>query len=98
MKYAIVKDEVVTNLVVWDGVSPITVDGELILATDDAWIGGSYTDGAFVARVPTAEEIALQEEAEAKAEAMEALKASAISKLEALGLTEAEANLLAEGL
>ncbi|MEK9770602.1 MAG: hypothetical protein VW683_16960, partial [Betaproteobacteria bacterium] len=62
MKYAIVKDEVVTNLVEWDGVSPFTVDGQLILATDDAWIGGGYVNGAFVPQPPTpiAKEVFLQ--------------------------------------
>ena len=62
MKYAIVKDEVVTNLVEWDGVSPFTVDGQLILATDDAWIGGGYVNGAFVPQPPPviAKEVFLQ--------------------------------------
>ena len=88
-KYAIVKDNVVQNLVEWDGVSEFNVDGELIEASHDAWIGGAYTDGAFVPRPeepapePTEEELQL-----------EANKISARSKLEALGLTEAEINAL----
>lgn len=84
-KYAIVKDNVVQNLVEWDGVSEFNVDGELIEASHDAWIGGAYTDGAFVPRPvepapePTAEE--LQEQAD---------RQSALDKLTALGLTEQE--------
>jgi len=84
-KYAIVKDNVVQNLVEWDGVSEFNVDGELIEASHDAWIGGSYTDGAFVPRPvepapePTAEELQAQAD-----------RQSALDKLTALGLTEQE--------
>lgn len=88
-KYAVVKDNVVQNLVQWDGVSEFNVDGELIEASHDAWIGGSYTDGAFVPRPPepapepTAEQ--LQEQAD---------RQSALDKLTALGLTEQEIQAL----
>ena len=84
MKYAIVKDSLVTNIVEWDGESEYQVDGELIQADENAWIGGEY-NGSFVARPvepepePTAEEI--QKAAD---------KASANAKLKALGLTDAE--------
>jgi len=84
-KYAIVKDNVVQNLVEWDGVSEFNVDGELIEASHDAWIGGAYTDGAFVPRPvepapePTAEELQAQAD-----------RQSALDKLTALGLTEQE--------
>ena len=84
MKYAIVKDSLVTNLVEWDGSSEYQVDGELVQATDVAYVGGEY-NGSFVARPvepepePTAEE--LQKAAD---------KASANAKLKALGLTEEE--------
>jgi len=87
-KYAIVKDGIVQNLIQWDG-GEYQADGQLIEATHDAWIGGAYTDGAFVPRPeeptpePTEEELQL-----------EANKISARSKLEALGLTEAEINAL----
>ena len=87
-RYAIVKDNVVQNLIQWDG-DEYQVDGELIQATHDAWIGGAYTDGAFVARPeepapePTEEEVQLAAD-----------KQSAKDKLEALGLTEAEINAL----
>jgi hypothetical protein len=87
-KYAIIKDGIVQNLVQWDG-DEYQVDGELIQATHDAWIGGAYTDGAFVPRPsepapePTAEEVQLAVD-----------KQSARDKLEALGLTEAEINAL----
>jgi len=88
-KYAIVKDNVVQNLVEWDGVSEFNVDGELIEASHDAWIGGSYTDGAFVPRPvepapePTAEELQAQAD-----------RQSALDKLTALGLTEQEISAL----
>jgi hypothetical protein len=84
-KYAVVKDNVVQNLVQWDGVSEFNVDGELIEASHDAWIGGAYTDGAFVPRPvepspePTAEELQAQAD-----------RQSALDKLTALGLTEQE--------
>jgi hypothetical protein len=88
-KYAIVKDNVVQNLVEWDGVSEFNVDGELIEASHDAWIGGAYTDGAFVPRPvepapePTAEELQAQAD-----------RQSALDKLTALGLTEQEISAL----
>ena len=84
MAYAIVKDSLVTNMVEWDGVSEYNVDGELVQADANAWIGGTY-NGSFVARPvepepePTAEEI--QKAAD---------KQSAHDKLSALGLTDAE--------
>jgi len=49
MKYAIVKNSLVTNIVEWDGVSEYQVDGDLILADDNAYIGGEY-NGSFVSR------------------------------------------------
>ena len=88
-RYAVVKDNVVQNLVQWDGVSEFNVDGELIEASHDAWIGGAYTDGAFVPRPvdpapePTAEELQAQAD-----------RQSALDKLTALGLTEQEVQSL----
>ena len=87
-KYAIVKDGIVQNLIQWDG-DEYQVDGELIEATHDAWIGGAYTDGAFVPRPPEPAPEPAAEQLQAEAD-----KASALSKLEALGLTEAEINAL----
>jgi hypothetical protein len=84
MKYAIVKNSLVTNLVEWDGSSEYAVDGELIQADANAWIGGGY-NGSFVAKPvppepePTAEEI--QKAAD---------KESGNQKLRDLGLTDAE--------
>ena len=82
--YAVVKDGVVANMIVWDGVTEFSVpDSELIEATADARIGGTY-DGAFhyvepPVPEPTAEEVARQ----AKLDSVK-------SKLEALGLTSEE--------
>ncbi len=84
-KYAIVKDNVVQNLVQWDGVSEFNVDGELIEANHNAWIGGAYTDGAFVPRPPEPAPEPTAEELQAQAD-----RQSAIDKLTALGLTEQE--------
>ena len=92
MKYAIVKDSLVTNIVEWDGESEYNADGELIQADANAWIGGEY-NGSFVARPvepepePTAEE--LQKAAD---------KQSAHDKLSALGLTDAEITALTGGV
>ena len=49
MAYAIIKNSLVTNIVEWDGVSEYQVDGDLILADDNAYIGGEY-NGSFVSR------------------------------------------------
>jgi hypothetical protein len=88
-KYAIVKDNVVQNLVQWDGVSEFNVDGELIEASHDAWIGGAYTDGAFVPRPPEPAPEPTAEELQAQAD-----RQSALDKLTALGLTEQEISAL----
>ena len=91
MKYAIVKNSLITNIVEWDGSSEYRVDGELIQADANAWIGGEY-NGSFVPRPvepdpePTAEEI--QKAAD---------KQSAHDKLSALGLTDAEITALTGG-
>jgi hypothetical protein len=84
MAYAIVKDSLVTNMVEWGGVSEYNVDGELVEADANAWIGGTY-NGSFVARPvePTPEPT--PEQAQKAAD-----KQSAHDKLSALGLTDAE--------
>ena len=83
--YAVVKNGVVENVVVWDGVTEFSVaDSELVEATESARIGGSWDGNVFTfveppAPEPTAEQVALTEN-----------KVSAKSKLTALGLSEAE--------
>ena len=84
MKYAIVKDSLVTNIIEWDGEGEYNADGELIQADENAWIGGEY-NGSFVARPPEPEPEPTAEELQAKAD-----KESANQKLKALGLTDAE--------
>ena len=82
--YAVVKDGVVESIVVWDGQTTFSVEGsELIEATNDTRVGGTY-DGAFhyvepTPPEPTAEEVARQARLD-----------SVKSKLEALGLTTEE--------
>ncbi len=84
MEYAIVKSGIVENIIEWDGVSEYTVDGELVLADDSAWIGGTY-NGSFVARPVEPEPEPTEEELQKVAD-----KQSAHDKLSALGLTDAE--------
>ena len=49
MNYAIIKDNIVSNIVEWDGVSEFSVDGDIIVCDENAYIGGTYDNG-FVAR------------------------------------------------
>ena len=82
--YAVVKNGVVENMIVWAGGRECSIpDSELILADENTRIGGTY-DGAFhyvepPIPEPTAEQIARQ-----------AKLSSVKSKLEALGLTTEE--------
>ena len=84
MNYAIVKDSLVTNIVEWDGSSEYQVDGELIQATDVAYIGGEY-NGSFVAKPPAPPYEPTAEEVQKAAD-----KESGNQKLRDLGLTDAE--------
>jgi len=82
--YAVVRNGSVENIVVWDGVTEFSVpDSELIEATSDTRIGGTY-DGAFHFVEPPVPEPTAEQVAAAEA------KASAIGKLQALGLNDAE--------
>ena len=82
--YAVVKNGAVENMVVWDGVRELSIpDSELILADSNARIGGTY-DGAFHFVAPTPPEPTAKQVAAAEA------KLSAIEKLKALGLNDAE--------
>ena len=82
--YAVVKNGAVENIIVWDGVQELSIpDAELILADETTRMGGTY-DGSFHFVVPpipepTAEQVAAAE-----------TRASAIEKLKALGLNDAE--------
>ena len=93
MKYAIVNSGVVDNIIEWDGNSKYHTDGILIQADANAYIGGVYADGSFVARPPEPEPEKTPEQIQAETD-----KASAVSKLEALGLTDAEIKALSGGL
>jgi len=83
--YAVVKSGVVENIVVWDGQTAFSVEGsEIVEATDDTRIGGRWDGNVFTfveqpPREPTAEQVAAAE-----------AKVSAIEKLKALGLNDAE--------
>lgn len=52
MKYAIINSGIVENIVEWDGASEYHTEGVLVEADANAYIGGVYADGAFVARPP----------------------------------------------
>ena len=83
-KYAVVKNGTVENVILWDGVTPLEIPGaELIEATDDTRIGGTY-DGAFHFVEPPAPEPTPEQVARA------ARLDSVRSKLESLGLTTDE--------
>ena len=83
--YAVVKGGVVENMVVWDGVTEFSVEGsELIEATADARIGGSWDGNVFTFVEPAGPEPTAVQLADAEN------KASAKSKLAALGLSEEE--------
>jgi hypothetical protein len=59
--YAIVEDGVVANVVVWDGESPYTPDGELILIdglTPQPGIGWDYDGTKFADNRPEPEPLA----------------------------------------
>ena len=71
------------------------MDGQLVLANDDTYIGGSYTNNAFVPRYTQEELDQMEAEAQAQAEAKEALRQSLITKLAAT-LTPEETALLEE--
>ena len=82
--YAVVKNGNVENMIVWDGVRELSIpDSELILADENTRIGGTY-DGAFHFVVPPIPEPTAEQVAAAEA------KSSAIGKLKALGLNDAE--------
>ena len=97
MKYAIVKSGIVDNIIEWDGISKYEVDGQLVLANDDAYIGGAYANNAFVPRYTQEELDQMEAEAQAQAEAREAIKTSAINKI-ATNLTSEEKAWLEENL
>ena len=83
-KYAIVKNGVVQNIVLWDGAPEYTPDGKLIEATSDARVGGSWDGNVFTFVEPTPIEPTAEQVAHAEN------KANAKSKLAALGLSEDE--------
>lgn len=51
MKYALVKNNAVTNVVEWDGESEFETDGELVPVTGDQMvsIGYAYDGDSFIA-------------------------------------------------
>jgi len=76
--YAVVKNGVVENVIVWDGQSDLSIDGsELIEATETTRRGGSWEGNVFTFVEP---DVPVEV----------SFKANAKSKLTALGLSEDE--------
>jgi hypothetical protein len=87
--YAVIKNGTVENMIVWDGVTPFSVPGsELVEATDDSRIGGSWDGNVFTFVEPTAPEPTSEQIAHAEN------RDSAKSKLVALGINEEELSAL----
>jgi hypothetical protein len=97
MKYAVVKSGIVDNIIEWDGISKYAVDGQLVLANDDTYVGGSYTNNAFVPRYTQEELDRMEAEGIAQAEAKAQLRTSVINKI-ATNLTSEEKAWLEENL
>ena len=84
-KYALVKNGVVKNVIIWNGDKPYDVEGEILVeATADTQIGGSWDGNVFTFVEPTPTLPTAEQVADA------ANKANARSKLAALGLSEDE--------
>ena len=97
MRYAIIKSGIVDNIIEWDGVSKYQVDGQLVLANDDTYIGGAYTNNAFVPMYTQEELDQMEAESQAQAEAKAQLRTSVINKI-ATNLTSEEKLWLEENL
>ena len=83
--YAVVKNGIVKNVIIWNGDKPYDVDGEVLVeATADTQIGGSWDGNVFTFVEPTPPEPTAEQVAETEN------KASAKSKLVDLGLSEDE--------
>lgn len=64
MRYAVVKEGVVENVIEWDGTEMLTgLAGADFIRSDTAGVGDKYENGAFISSAPvlTEEEIAALE-------------------------------------
>jgi hypothetical protein len=83
--YAVVKNGTVKNVIVWNGDKPYDIEGEVLVeVTADTRIGGSWDGNVFTFVEPTPTPPTAEQVADATN------KASAKSKLAALGLSENE--------
>jgi len=58
MPYALIKDDVIANLVEWDGVTPYNPDGDLVLLSElpaGVSIGWALVDGVWMPPEPIIE-------------------------------------------
>ena len=84
-RYAVVKDGIVKNVIIWNGDKPYDVEGEILVEiTADTRIGGSWDGNVFTFVEPPVPELTAEQTAHAEN------KANAKSKLAALGLSEDE--------
>jgi hypothetical protein len=62
-RWAHIEDETVTNVSLWDGVTPWAPGCEIVELSDDSPVGPGWTreNGEWVAPPPTPEELAMQE-------------------------------------
>lgn len=85
--YFIIKNNTIINTIVWDGESEYTYhdpDCTMIPAIDHIGIGATLVDGEWIMPEPVTIPV-------------DPIKASAIEKLSALGLTQEEINALIGG-
>lgn len=88
MKYACIVNDVVVNVILWDGEEPYTTpEGDLVEAADDVSIGWLRREGALVAPPEPEPEPTPTPESSPVTEA-------AVAELVAIGLSEETARLL----
>ena len=90
-RYAQIINNKVENVFLWDGVSPIDfIEGEILLADENTWVGGGYENSAFIPQYT-------QEELETMEEEQTAIRKAIINKI-ATNLTSEEKLWLEENL
>lgn len=62
MNYAIIKNDIVENIVIWDGEEEWPESTDAVLSTEGVGIGWHYIDGVFSAPTPTGEELAAEKQ------------------------------------
>lgn len=91
MRHALVLDELVTDIILWDGTTEYEPGGEHLLlpAPDDVAVGWSYVNGEWVAPAPS-EPIPEPDEDSTVTEA----RLTALAEMVSLGVSEATARVI----